>query len=186
MIRIGVRAAAAAIGALGVGAVIVAAAPASASPAGQTISFTEHQISDHNFNLGSGHGIAVGAIELSANKLMQGRTQIGHDGTSCTVTRLSGGTAADLCIAVEVLAHGQIDSQSAASPSPEICAGLAAPGMAGLTRCTAATGTYKWILQSHADGCHLTDPAACAAAGKSLVLPGQVHFALISGSSRSR
>jgi hypothetical protein len=39
-----------------------------------------------------------------------------------------------------------------ASASLEICAGPAAPGMAGLTRCTAATGIYKWILRSHADG----------------------------------
>ena len=50
-----------------------------------------------------------------------------------------------------------------ASPWPEICAGPAAPGLAGLTRCTAAKGTYKWILQSNADGCQLTGTAACAA-----------------------
>ena len=50
-----------------------------------------------------------------------------------------------------------------ASPWPEICAGPAAPGLAGLTRCTAAKGTYKWILHSNADGCQLTGTAACAA-----------------------
>src|ERR1039457_2950077 len=38
--------------------------------------------------------------------------------------------------------------------------------MADLTRCTAAKGTYKWILKSHADEWHLTDTAPRAAAGR--------------------
>jgi len=59
-----------------------------------------------------------------------------------------------------------------ASPWPEICADPAAPGMTSLTRCTAAKGTYKWILQSNADGCHLSGTAACAA-------PGRASFCLL-------
>ena len=57
-------------GEAGAGAAITAAAPAKSS--GQTISFTEHPVSDQSFNLGSGHGDAVGAIELGAGKRMQG------------------------------------------------------------------------------------------------------------------
>jgi hypothetical protein len=104
----GMRIAAAAIAAAGTGIAITAAA-APASAAGQTISYTETQISDHNFNLGSGHGFAVGFVELDANKLMQGGTQIGTDGESCTVTRLGGGTADEMCTVVAVLQAGQID-----------------------------------------------------------------------------
>ena len=74
-----------------------------------TISFTEHNISDRTFNLGSGHGFAVGYVELVANKLMQGGKQIGHDGQSYTVTRLGNGSADELVSSVEVLARGQID-----------------------------------------------------------------------------
>ena len=84
-------------------------AAASASTAGQTISYTETETSNHAFNLGSGHGIAVGYVELSANKLMQGSRQIGHDGANCTMTRLGGGTADSLCSVVDVFAGGQID-----------------------------------------------------------------------------
>ena len=76
MTRIYLRAAGV-LAAAGIGVAIVAAAPA---PAAQTISFTEQGISDHSFNLGSGHGFAVGYVELVATKLMQGSTQIGHDG----------------------------------------------------------------------------------------------------------
>jgi hypothetical protein len=88
-------------------AIVAAAAPG--SRAGQTISYTQTAISDHNFNLGSGHGVAVGAVELAADKLMQGGKQIGTDGGSCTVTRLGGGTADTLCSVVDAFTGGQID-----------------------------------------------------------------------------
>ena len=97
--KIRIQAAAAVLVAAGAGVAIAAAAPASAKPAGQTISFTEHQISDQNLNLGSAHNIAVGAVELSANTLMQGSKQIGRDGVSCTFTRFSAQSADDLCLA---------------------------------------------------------------------------------------
>jgi hypothetical protein len=104
----GMRIAAGVLAVAGTGiAVTAAAAPASA--AGQTISYTQAPISDHTFNLGSGHGVAVGFVELGANKLMHGGTQIGTDGESCTVTRLGGGTADELCTVVAVLSAGQID-----------------------------------------------------------------------------
>jgi hypothetical protein len=102
------RIAAGVLAAAGAGVAIMAAA-APAGPAGQTIGYTEAAISDHGFNLGSGHGFAVGFIELSADKLMRGGTQIGTDGNSCTVTRLGGGTADELCTVVAVLSAGQID-----------------------------------------------------------------------------
>ena len=38
--------------------------------------------------------------------------------------------------------------------------------MTSLTRCTAATGTCKWVLRGRAGGCHLTDTSACAAGGR--------------------
>lgn len=114
----GMRIAAGVLAAAGVGVAIMAAA-APASPAGQTISYTEAAISDHGFNLGSGHGFAVGFIELSADKLMQGGTQIGTDGNSCTVTRLGGGTADELCTLVAVLAGGQIDLSGLVTSTPQ-------------------------------------------------------------------
>ena len=73
------------------------------------LAVTQANISDQTFNLGSGHGIAVGYVELVASKLMQGGKQIGHDGESFTVTRLGNGSADELVSSVEVLAHGQID-----------------------------------------------------------------------------
>lgn len=118
MSKIRTRALAAALAAAGAGAAIAAAAPA-AAPAEGTISFTEHNISDHSFNLGSGHGFAVGSVELIANNLMQGSTRIGHDGGNCTVTRLSGGTADELCTTVVVLAHGQIDMGGLVTSTPK-------------------------------------------------------------------
>ena len=117
MTKIGVRVAAGLLVAAGASAAIVAAAPANSG--GQTISFAQHQTSDHSFDLGSGHGDTVGAIELSANKLMQGSKQIGHDGVSCTITRLSGGTADDLCSDILVLAHGQIDLAGLVTSTPQ-------------------------------------------------------------------
>jgi hypothetical protein len=104
----GMRIAAGALTAAGAGVAIMAAA-APASPAGQTIGYTEAAVSDHGFNLGSGHGVAVGFIELSSNKLMRGSTQIGTDGENCTITRLGGGTADSLCNVVDVFTAGQID-----------------------------------------------------------------------------
>jgi hypothetical protein len=117
--KIRIRAAAAVLVAAGAGVAIVAAAPASARPAGQTISFTEHQISDQNFNLGSGRGIAVGAVELSANTLIQGSKQIGRDGGSCTITRLSARSADDLCFDVLAVAGGQIDLAGLVPSTPQ-------------------------------------------------------------------
>jgi hypothetical protein len=87
----------------GVRARVAAPAPA---PAATTITFTGVNISDRTFNLGSGHGFAVGYTELVADKLMHGGKQIGHDGQSYTVTRLGVGSANELVSAVEVLAHG--------------------------------------------------------------------------------
>ena len=98
-------------------AVIAAAAPAGA--AGQTISYTETTISDHNFNLGSGHGFAVGLVELGANKLMRGGKQLGTDGESCTVTRLGGGSADEMCTVVAVLRAGQIDLSGLVTSTPQ-------------------------------------------------------------------
>ena len=114
-----IRAAAVVLVAAGAGVAIAAAAPASTRPVGQTISFTERQISDRNFNLGSAHGIAVGAVELSANSLMQGRRQIGRDGGSCTVTRLSAQSADDLCLDVLALPGGQIDLAGLVPSTPQ-------------------------------------------------------------------
>jgi hypothetical protein len=91
-------------GGLGLGA----ATTASASPTSdKTISFTEHETSDQTFNLGVGNGVAVGFVELSANDDLQGGHNIGHDGGSCTITRLSNGTADDLCNMTFVLTGGQ-------------------------------------------------------------------------------
>jgi len=131
------RTAAAALAVAAIGGTIVAvtaaAAPASAAT---TISFTEHNISDRTFNLGSGHGFAVGYVELVANKLMQGGKQIGHDGESYTVTRLGAGSADELVSAVEVLAHGQIDLSGLVTSTPS------GPGTFRLA-VTGGTGNYQ-------------------------------------------
>jgi hypothetical protein len=131
------RTAAAALAAAAIGgttiAITAAAAPASAAT---VITFTEHNISDKTFNLGSGHGIAVGYVELVANKLMQGGKQIGHDGLSLTVTRLGNGSADELASAVEVLAHGQIDLSGLVTSTP------AGPGTFQLA-VTGGTGNYQ-------------------------------------------
>jgi hypothetical protein len=88
-----------------------ATSTAVASPAtGTTIAFTEHETSDRTFNLGTGHGVAVGFIELAANDDIQAGRKIGHDGSSCTITRVSEGTADDLCDVTFVLTQGQIDA----------------------------------------------------------------------------
>ena len=112
MFTSGMRIAAGVLVAAGASVAIVTAAqaaPAAPSRAGQTISYTETPISDHTFNLGSGHGDAVGFVELAANKLIQAGTQIGTDGENCTMTRLGGGTADSLCSVTDVFAGGQID-----------------------------------------------------------------------------
>ena len=114
----GIRIAAGVLAAAGTGVAIMAAA-APTGPAGQTISYTETAVSDHGFNLGSGHGVAVGFIELAANKLMRGGTQIGTDGENCTVTRLGGGTADELCTVVADLAGGQIDLAGLVTSTPQ-------------------------------------------------------------------
>jgi hypothetical protein len=134
--KVRMQAAAAVLVAAGAGVAIVAAAPGSATPASQTISFTEHQTSDQNFNLGSGHGIAVGAVELSANSLMQGSKQIGRDGVSCTITRLSAQSADDLCSDTLALANGQIDLAGLVPSTPQ------GPGTFQLA-VTGGTGRYQ-------------------------------------------
>jgi hypothetical protein len=130
----GMRIAAGVLAAAGAGVAVMAAA-ASASPAGQTISYTETQISDHGFNLGSGHGVAVGFVELAANKLMRGGTQIGTDGENCTVTRLGGGTADELCTVVAVFRAGQIDLSGLVTSTPQ------GPGTFNVA-VTGGTGSY--------------------------------------------
>jgi hypothetical protein len=134
--KIRIQAAAAVLVVAGAGVAIMAAAPASAKPAGQTISFTEHPVSDRNFNLGSAHGIAVGAVELSANNLVQGGKQIGRDGVSCTFTRLSARSADDLCFDVLALTGGQIDLAGLVPSTPQ------GPGTFQLA-VTGGTGRYQ-------------------------------------------
>jgi hypothetical protein len=112
-------AAGAALAAAAIGAIIVAAtAEAAPAPGGATISFTQHTISDRSFNLGSGHGFAVGYVELVATSLIQDGRQIGHDGASYTVTRLGSGSADEEVSATEVLAHGQIDLSGLITSTP--------------------------------------------------------------------
>jgi hypothetical protein len=137
MTTIRTRTAAAALAVAAIGGTIVAIT-ASAAPAstGTTISFTEHNISDQTFNLGSGHGFAVGYVELVASKLMQGGKQVGHDGQSYTVTRLGAGSADELVSAVEVLAHGQIVLSGLVTSTP------AGPGTFQLA-VTGGTGSYR-------------------------------------------
>jgi hypothetical protein len=114
-------------------AITAAGTPASA---GTAITFTQHNLSDRTFNLGSGHRFAVGYVELVADKLMQGRKQVGHDGQSYTVTRLGAGSADELVSAVEVLAHGQIDLSGLVTSTP------AGPGIFQLA-VTGGTGNYR-------------------------------------------
>jgi len=66
-IRMRTAAAALAVAAVG-GTIMTVTAAAAPVSAGTTISFTETNISDRTFNLGSGHGFAVGYVELVANK----------------------------------------------------------------------------------------------------------------------
>ena len=127
--------AAAVLATAGIGAALAAAAPAAARPVGQTISFTDHNVSDHSFNLGSGHGFAVGYVELVANKLMHGGKQIGRDGESYTVTRLGSGSADEAVSATEVLTHGQIDLAGLVTSTPH------GPGTFQLA-VTGGTGRY--------------------------------------------
>jgi hypothetical protein len=131
------RTAAAALAAAAIGgtiaAITITAAPASA---GTAITFTQVSISDQTFNLGSGHGIAVGYIELGANKLMQGGRQIGHDGETFTVTRLGADSADGVVSAVEVLAHGQVDLSGLVTSTPT------GPGTFQLA-VTGGTGIYQ-------------------------------------------
>jgi hypothetical protein len=131
------RTAAAALTVAAVGGTIVAitaaAAPAST---GTAITFTQVSISDRTFNLGSGHGIAVGYVELGANKLMQGGRQIGHDGETFTVTGLGADSAVGVLSADEVLAHGQIDLSGLVISTPS------GPGTFQLA-VTGGTGTYQ-------------------------------------------
>ena len=134
-IRRRTAAAALAVAAIGgtIAAITAAAAPASA---GTAITFTQVNISDRTFNLGSGHGIAVGYVELVADKPMQGGKQIGHDGQSYIVTRLGDGSADEVVSAVEVLAHGQIDLSGLVTSTPS------GPGTFRLA-VTGGTGNYQ-------------------------------------------
>lgn len=134
-IRRRTAAAALAVAAIGgtIAAITATAAPASA---GTAITFTQVNISDRTFNLGSGHGFAVGYVELVADKLMQGGKQIGHDGQSYTVTRLSDGSADEVVSAVEVLGGGQIDLSGLVTSTS------AGPGTFQLA-VTGGTGSYR-------------------------------------------
>lgn len=137
-IRMRTTAAALAVAATGGTIVAITATAAAAAPAsaGSAISFTEHNISDRTFNLGSRHGFAVGYVELVANKLMQGSKQIGHDGLVFTVTRLGAGSADEVVSAVEVFAHGQIDLSGLVTSTPS------GPGTFRLA-VTGGTGNYQ-------------------------------------------
>jgi hypothetical protein len=137
-IRLRTAAAALAVAAIGGTIVAITATAATAAPAsaGTTISFTEHNISDRTFNLGSGHGFAVGYVELVANKLMHGGKQVGHDGLVFTVTRLGAGSADEVVSAVEVFARGQIDLSGLVTSTP------AGPGTFRLA-VTGGTGSYQ-------------------------------------------
>ncbi len=130
------RTAAAALAVAAIGGTIVAITAAAPASAGTTISFTQAGVSDRTFNLGSGHGFAVGYVELVASKLMQGGRQIGHDGQSYTVTRLGDGSADELVSAVEVLARGQIDLSGLVTSTPS------GPGTFRLA-VTGGTGNYQ-------------------------------------------
>ena len=138
MTSIRLRTTAAALAVAALGGTVVATTAASAAPASgaRTISFTEHEISDKTFNLGSGHGFGIGYVELASNKLMQGGKQIGHDGLSFTVTRLSTHSADQMCSAVEVLAGGQIDLSGLVTSTPS------GPGTFRLA-VTGGTGVYR-------------------------------------------
>jgi hypothetical protein len=130
------RTAAAALAAAAIGGTIIAVTAATPASAGTTITFTQVNITDQTFNLGSGHGIAVGYVELVANKLMQGGRQIGHDGESFTVTRFGNGSADELASSVEVLARGQIDLSGLVTSTPS------GPGTFQLA-VTGGTGNYQ-------------------------------------------
>lgn len=134
-IRRRTAAAALAVAAIG-GTIAVSTAAAAPASAGTAITFTQVNISDRTFNLGSGHGIAVGYVELVADKLMQGGKQIGHDGQSYAVTRLGDGSADEVVSAVEVLAHGQIDLSGLVTSTPS------GPGTFRLA-VTGGTGNYQ-------------------------------------------
>jgi hypothetical protein len=137
MITIRLRIAAAALAATAIGGTILATTAAAATTsAGTTISFTARNISDKTFNLGSGHGFAVGYVELVADKLMRGGKQIGHDGQTYTVTRLGGRSADELVSTVEVLAHGQIDLSGLVTSTQS------GPGIFQLA-VTGGTGSYR-------------------------------------------
>ena len=160
------RTAAAALAVAAIGGTIVAitaaAAPASA---GTTISFTEHNISDQTFNLGSGHGFAVGYVELVANKLMQGGKQIGHDGQSYTVTRLGNGSADELVSAVEVLAHGQIDLSGLVTSTPSAWH-LPARGHRRHRKLPGRPGLRHRRARQHPDGHHPPHPVTANPTGR--------------------
>jgi hypothetical protein len=103
------------VGGLGFGASSWAAA---APTDGTTIAFTEHETSNKTFNLGTAHGVAVGFIQLDANDDIQAGHKIGHDGGSCTITRVSNGTADDLCNVTFALTNGQIDAAGLVTSTP--------------------------------------------------------------------
>lgn len=93
-------------------------------------------MSDQTFHLGPKSGIAVGFVELVASDDMQGTTKLGHDGGSCTVTRLSEGTADELCDITFVLAGGQVDTAGLVTSTPS------GPGAFRLA-IVGGTGTYS-------------------------------------------
>jgi hypothetical protein len=107
-----------------------------AARAGTVISFTLKETSNQSFELGNGHGVRVGSVQLNADDLMQGTKQIGHDGGSCVITRFGGGTADDLCTITMVLPSGQIDLQGLTTSTKS------GPGPFQLA-ITGGTGTYR-------------------------------------------
>ncbi len=114
----------------------VAAGSPAVARAGTVISFTLKETSNQSFELGKGHGVRVGWVQLNADDLMQGTKQIGHDGASCVITRFGGGTADDLCTITMVLPGGQIDLQGLTTSTKS------GPGPFQLA-ITGGTGTYR-------------------------------------------
>jgi len=127
------------VGALGIATAAAAAAagthPASALPE-QTVTFTEHPVSDRTFNLGGTTGFTIGTTELVANTLEQGAVTIGHDSASCVVTRLGNRTADEICTWDFVLSKGQLSTQGLVRSTPN-GPGIFELGIAG------GTGAYQ-------------------------------------------
>ena len=139
------------------------------------LAVTQANISDQTFNLGSGHGIAVGYVELVASKLMQGGKQIGHDGESFTVTRLGNGSADELVSSVEVLAHGQIDLSGLVTSTPS-GPGTFQLAVTGGTETIRTPGPRHRRARQYPDGHHPPHPVTVNPTGPP---PGLGHRAAL-------